>query len=66
MADEYAEKLHLAQSVAVMISVSLLILTILTIWAFKKWRLRFIHETGMSIFYGKAAFSLFAWSPSLL
>lgn len=37
-----------------MISVSLLILTIVTIWAFKKFRVRFIHETGMSVLYGMA------------
>eukprot|EP01134_Creolimax_fragrantissima_P000482 CFRG0482T1 len=50
--DDMAEETHAVQSMAVLLGVSLLILTIVTIWQFKRCRVRFIHETGMSIVYG--------------
>ncbi|KNC73169.1 hypothetical protein SARC_14272, partial [Sphaeroforma arctica JP610] len=49
--DDIAEETHAVQSTAVLLGVSLLILTIVTIWQFKRCRVRFIHETGMSIVY---------------
>ena len=47
------EKEHEIDSVKLIVFMVLLIFTILSIWAIKHFRLRFIHETGLSIIYGK-------------
>lgn len=44
---------HKTDSVTILLLMVLLMLTILTIWLFKHKRLRFIHESGLSIIYGR-------------
>lgn len=65
MAERKIENLHMVDSVNLMLYVFLLIITVLTIWLFKHRRLRFIHETGLTMIYGK--FSNFeAIIPSIM
>ena len=50
--DEKKANTHIADSVDLLCYVGLLCLTILTSWAFKTKRLRFLHESGLAVFYG--------------
>lgn len=50
--DEKKAYNHVADSVDLLCYVGLLCLTIITSWAFKTKRLRFLHESGLAVFYG--------------
>lgn len=50
--DEKAKLLHRLDSLNILAYVFLLILTVCTIWLFKRRRIQFLHETGLAIFYG--------------
>ena len=49
---EKKELNHVTDSLDLFLYVSLLLLTIVTIWILKKCRARFIHESGLAVIYG--------------
>ena len=47
------ERSHVVDSQVLLMFIGLLISTILTIWLFKVKRFRYMHESGLSMIYGK-------------
>ena len=50
--DEKEITLHKLDSLSLLLYTFLLTLTVLTIWLFKHRRIRYLHETGLALFYG--------------
>lgn len=51
--DAKAQLNHRIDSLNLLLYTLLLTLTVLTIWLFKHRRLRFLHESGLSVIYGE-------------
>ena len=50
--DEQGEMLHRQDGATLIIVMALLVLTIITIWVFRAWRIRVCHSTGLAMLYG--------------
>lgn len=51
--DERRIRDHIIDSTNLLAFTFLLILVILTVWLFKHYKFKYIHETGLAIIYGK-------------
>lgn len=51
--DEKAKANHRLDSLNILVYTILLSLTVLTIWSFKHRRIRYLHETGLAVIYGR-------------
>jgi len=50
--DARKQRVHIIDSLDLLAYLGLLVLTIITLWIFKKKRLWFIHESGLSVIFG--------------
>ncbi|XP_071160417.1 sodium/hydrogen exchanger 9-like isoform X18 [Mytilus edulis] len=55
---------HKIDSLTILMLLGLLMLTILTIWLFKHKRLRFLHESGLSLIYGMIVGAVIKYTAS--
>lgn len=60
--DEKAKTVHQVDSLNILVYVFLLILTVCTIWFFKRRRVRYLHETGLAVIYGLAMGALIRYA----
>ncbi|CAB3411593.1 unnamed protein product [Caenorhabditis bovis] len=51
-AQRRAANIHRLDTIILLTYVSVMVLIVLTAWAFKHYRARFIHESGVTLFYG--------------
>ena len=59
--DEKESALHQLDSLSLLLYTFLLTLTVLTIWAFKHRRFRYVHETGLALGYGLVIGAVIRW-----
>ena len=50
--DVRKQRQHIADSLDLLAYVCLLVLTMVTMWVFKKKRIWFLHESGLSVMFG--------------
>ena len=59
MAEKQQEMLHTMDSLNILLYSGLLVLTMLTVYVFRRRQIRFFHESGMIMIYGKLALAFF-------